>query len=281
MLENKPLLIGLAVGLLVIVVGGFAFFGSKDSAPVEPPRTVSLPIPEPEPTPPPPELEPEPEPLPEPEPEPEPDPVPEEPAFVLPLLGGSDGLIRDGLMSLSRHEGMNQWVAVNDLIRKFVGFTNGVSEGRVVREPVRVLAPQGAFPVISVNERVSLLDPKGYERYDRFVSIFESLDSDGVAAFYVLVLPLLNQAYNELGLPNGTITDTLFKAIGRLLEVPTITRDIRLVQPVVMYEFEDPALERLSPAQKQMLRMGPNNTRRLQSKLSEISRALRAALESD
>ena len=71
MLENKPLLIGLAVGLLVIVVGGFAFFGSKDSAPVEPPRTVSLPIPEPEPTPPPPEPEPEPEPLPEPEPEPE------------------------------------------------------------------------------------------------------------------------------------------------------------------------------------------------------------------
>ncbi|MGB1756443.1 MAG: DUF3014 domain-containing protein, partial [Pseudomonadales bacterium] len=118
-------------------------------------------------------------------------------------------------------------------------------------------------------------------RYDRFVEIFESLDSDGVADFYVLVLPLLDQAYNELGLPNGSITETLFRAIGRLLEVPSITHDIRLVQPVVMYEFEDPALERLSPAQKQMLRMGPDNTRRLQAKLSEVSRALRAALGDD
>jgi hypothetical protein len=277
MLENKPLLVGLTIGLVVIVAGGIFFFGSDAPAPEEEPRVVSLPIPEPEPVPPPPEPEPEPEPVPEPEPE----PVLEEPAFVLPLLEGSDGLIRDGLMSLSRHEGMNQWVAVNDLIRKFVGFTNGVSEGRVVRDPVRVLAPQGAFPVIRVTERVSLLDPKGYARYDRFVTIFESLDSDGVAEFYVLVLPLLNQAYNELGLPKGSITETLFKAIGRLLEVPTITRDIRLVQPVVMYEFEDSGLERLSPAQKQMLRMGPDNTRRLQAKLSEISRALRAALERD
>ena len=279
MLENKPLVIGLALGLLIIAVGGFFYFGSDDSALVDESRVVSLPIPEPVPV--------TPQPVQEPEPEPEPlldtvpDPIPEVPAFVLPLLAGSDGLIRDGLMSLSRHEGMNQWVAVNDLIRKFVGFTNGVSEGRVVRDPVRMLAPQGAFPVIPVNDTVSLLDPKGYARYDRFVDIFDSLDSEGVADLYLLVMPLLDQAYNELGLPSGTINETLFKAIGRLLEVPRMTREIRLVRPVVMYEFEDPNLERLSPAQKQMLRMGPDNTRRLQAKLSEISRALRAALERD
>jgi hypothetical protein len=66
-----------------------------------------------------------------------------------------------------------------------------------------------------------------------------------------------------------------------LLEVPVIAGEVRLTQPVVMYEFEDEALERLSPAQKQVIRMGPINTQRLQRKLSEISRALRVALETN
>ena len=89
------------------------------------------------------------------------------------------------------------------------------------------------------------------------------------------------QAYSELGLPNGSMNKTLFAAIGRLLEVPVLAGEVRLTRPVVMYEFEDGALERLSPAQKQVIRMGPINTQRLQRKLSEISRALRVALETN
>ena len=278
MLSNKPLLLAIGAGLLVIVVAGTLFYQGEDNAP-ESTQIITLPIPEA--LPPPavevvtivqePELEPE--------QEPEPEPV--EPEFVLPLLDGSDGLIRDGLVSLSRHEGMNQWVAVNELIRKFVGFTNGVSEGRVVRDPVEGLAPRGKFLVSQLNEDTYAIDPSSYERYDLFVDIFESLDSEGTAALYVLVLPLLERAYSELGLPDGNMNDTLFKAIGRLLEVPVLSGEVRLIQPVVMYEFEDDSLERLSPAQKQVLRMGPTNTQRVQRKLSEISRALRAALQAN
>jgi hypothetical protein len=44
-----------------------------------------------------------------------------------------------------------------------------------------------------------------------------------------------------------------------------------------MYEFEDENLESLQPAQKQLLRMGPSNTKRIKSKLSEVARALRSA----
>ena len=268
MFSNKPLLLAIGAGVLVILIAGTLMFEGDDQAP-ENTQIVTLPIPEP---------------LPVVEvvaitPEPEPEPI--EPAFVLPLLNDSDGLIRDGLVSLSRHEGMNQWVAVNDLIRKFVGFTNGVSEGRVVRNPVEILAPSGKFLVFQLDDETYAIDPKSYDRYDLFVNIFESLDSEGTAALYRLVLPLLDQAYSELGLPNGSMNDTLFAAIGRLLEVPVIAGEVRLTRPVVMYEYEDEALERLSPAQKQVVRMGPINTQRLQRKLSEISRALRVALETN
>lgn len=278
MLSNKPLLLAIGAGLIVILIAGTLLFEEDEQAP-ETTQVVTLPIPEPAPPVVEVALEPESEPEPEPEPKPEPEPI--EPAFVLPLLNDSDGLIRDGLVSLSRHEGMNQWVAVNDLIRKFVGFTNGVSEGRVVRNPVEILAPRGQFLVSQLDEEIYAIDPKSYDRYDLFVNIFESLDSEGAAELYVLVLPLLDQAYSELGLPNGSMNKTLFAAIGRLLEVPVLAGEVRLTRPVVMYEFEDEALERLSPAQKQVIRMGPINTQRLQRKLSEISRALRVALETN
>ncbi|MBT3462780.1 MAG: DUF3014 domain-containing protein [Gammaproteobacteria bacterium] len=278
MLSNKPLLLAIGAGLLVILIAGTLLFEGDEKAPATT-QIVTLPVPQPAPVVV--EVTPEPEPEPEPESAPEPEPEPVEPAFVLPLLNASDGLIRDGLVSLSRHEGMNQWVAVNDLIRKFVGFTNGVSEGRVVRNPVEILAPRGKFLVSQIDEETYSIDPKSYDRYDLFVNIFESLDSEGTAELYVLVLPLLDQAYSELGLPNGSMNNTLFAAIGRLLEVPVIAGEVRLTQPVVMYEFEDSALERLSPAQKQVIRMGPINTQRLQRKLSEISRALRVALETN
>jgi len=63
-----------------------------------------------------------------------------------------------------------------------------------------------------------------------------------------------------------------------LLETPVIEGPVRLVRPVVMYEYEDPRLESLAGAQKQMLRMGPRNTKLIQAKLSELAIELRSIL---
>ena len=50
---------------------------------------------------------------------------------------------------------------------------------------------------------------------------------------------------------------------------------MRLVRPVVMFEYADPQLESLSAVQKQLLRMGPDNSRAIQAKLGEMARELR------
>ncbi len=41
-----------------------------------------------------------------------------------------------------------------------------------------------------------------------------------------------------------------------------------------MYEYADRTLEALTPAQKQLLRMGPANVARIQAKLREFQAAL-------
>ena len=46
--------------------------------------------------------------------------------------------------------------------------------------------------------------------------------------------------------------------------------DVELIQPKVFYEYADPALEGLSPLQKQALRMGPENVTRLKAYLTTL-----------
>ena len=66
--------------------------------------------------------------------------------------------------------------------------------------------------------------------------------------------------------------------MGRLLETPVIDDTIRLRRPVVMFEYEDINLENLSPAQKQMIRMGPRNTQKMKSKIAQVAIELRSVL---
>jgi hypothetical protein len=220
------------------------------------------------------------------EPEPEPltarvidVPVEEESLdFVLPLLDDSDELIRDGVVSLTRHEGVNAWLAPNQLIRKFVAFTDNVARGQIAKESLRSLSPDGTFLVDRIDEKTFELNHSSYGRYTPFVKIAVSIDSRRAAEFYHLLRPLFQIAYAELGYGNQAFDDVLFLSIGRLLETPVIDGQIRLVQPVVMYKFEDSKLESLSAAQKQLIRMGPENTRLLQAKISEMALELRTIL---
>ena len=279
MSENRPVIIALVVvGLLI---GGLVIYKMTSSEPeanTAVSKGVAIPAAEPVKN----------DPVLDREPEQAPSvaidlPVEEEadakPAFVLPLLNNSDQLIRDGIVSLTRHEGINRWLSPNEIVRKFVAFVDGVANGQAPKDPVRVLAPQEPFLARQISEDVYELDEASYARYNSFVEIVVSMDARRTAEFYYLVSPLLKESYSELGYPDKNFDDSVFRAIGRLLETPVLTEPIRLVRPVVMYEYEDKKLESLSAAQKQMVRMGPKNTRRLQAKLAEIALELRALLE--
>ena len=284
MSENKPIIIALVVvGILII---GYVLYVFTSSEPESRTVSESIPVPESRPAP----VFEKPDPVIEVELEPEseaqqvavtPKIVEEtiEPLFVLPRLDDSDQLIRDGVVSLTRHEGINAWLGPSELIRKIVVFIDNVANGSIVRAPVAPLAPRGIFTAKPVSAKVYLLESISYDRYDLSTNILVSVDTRRAVEFYVLLKPLFQEAYDELGYPDAKFDAAIFKAIGRLLETPVISEPVRLIRPVVMFEFEDPQLESLSSAQKQLLRMGPRNTRVIQAKLSELALELRSVLE--
>jgi len=209
---------------------------------------------------------------------PQPAPRPDAPALegdkiALPPLQETDRLVRELVVKLSSHPTVLAWLATNGLIENFTVVTLNVSEGRTPVSHLRPLAPTAPFRVRSAGG-VTLLDPASYHRYDGYAAAVDGLDATGTARLYLTLKPRIADAYRIQGFPDGDFDPVLGKAIAGLLAVPSIDRDIPLREKIVTYAFVDPALEELSPAQKQLLRMGPRNIGLVQQKLRQIATLL-------
>ena len=86
--------------------------------------------------------------------------------------------------------------------------------------------------------------------------------------------PLFREAFSDLGYPDREFGEVLGRAVDKLLAVPVVTGDIELVEKVLVYAYADEKLGGLTKAQKHLLRMGPENVRRVQVKLKELRSAL-------
>jgi succinylarginine dihydrolase len=77
-----------------------------------------------------------------------------------------------------------------------------------------------------------------------------------------------------LGVQDGEFEAVLARAVGNLLavEVPETRLEVR--EAVDRYVYADQRIESLTPAEKHMFRLGPENARRIQEKLREISELL-------
>ncbi len=277
--DKQPVLITLGVvGLIVLGYLGYRFIAGNAAEPVTQ-EAIEIPVETPQN---------EPEPAAEVVTEPAIGPVtdeaaklevPEEPAFVLPKLDASDQLIKDGVPTLSSYPGIAAWLESDELMRKFVVLVDNVAHGSIPRKHVSFLAPQGPFMASKISDNLYTLNEESYTRYDLFTKILSGIDTQRAVEFYVLLKPLFQEAYQELGYTNKKFDEAIFQAIGRLLETPVITEPIHLVRPVVMYKYADEKLESLSEVQKQLIRMGPDNTRIIQAKLRDVALELRNIVE--
>ncbi len=212
-----------------------------------------------------------------PAPPPSPPPAPALPeAVALPPLGESDALVRQLVGRLSAHPQLSVWLGADQLARRFVVLVVNVVAGESPRPNLRFLEPRERLGVLR-RGGATVIDPASYARFDAFAEAIDSLDEAGSARVYRLLTPLFEAAFRELGHPEGGFDRALLAAARPLLEVPVLEGDVtvRPVQRVTLvYEYADPRLEQLSLPQKQLLRMGPRNVRRLQAKLRALSAAL-------
>ncbi len=129
---------------------------------------------------------------------------------------------------------------------------------------------------VQKNGETITLDPSNYERYDRIISYVEKMDARKIGRLYAKFYPLLQRTYEETGFPEERFHDRVLAALDDMMDAPRPTGPIRLVQPKVLYRFEDDHLESLSAGQKIMIRVGPDNAARLRKVLARVRAAIAA-----
>lgn len=195
------------------------------------------------------------------------------PRVVLPPLEESDGFMRELAGRLSGHPELGRWLTQDALVRTLTVVTLNVAAGESPRPHLSFLAPKERFRARSVDGRL-VPDPAVFAGYDKVADVVASLDAAACADAYRMTEPLFEAAFREFGQPGVPFRGVLDRAVGALLAVPVLGDDVELVPHATVLRYADPRLERLTPAQKLLLRMGPRNVRVVQGKLREIAAEL-------
>jgi hypothetical protein len=196
-------------------------------------------------------------------------------AIEVPPLDASDALVRELVTRLSSHPGVAAWLTTTGLIRNFTVVVANIAEARTPAVHLGTLRPASRFQVVQRADGL-YIDPRSYERFDRVAAAAASIDPAGASRLYATLKPRIEEAYRELGAPDGTFDRALERAIVVLLKTPVIDEPIRVEpQGGTGFAYASPELEALSAPQKQLLRAGPRNVRTIQSALRLIATALR------
>lgn len=207
----------------------------------------------------------------EPQPEPETSSVSTPPA--LPKLDNSDDFIRERLLLINDKKEFSRWIKTDDLLRRTASYADGLSNGVLLSKIFPLTAPEGKFATHSSDGSI-WLNAGNYERYDRSINTITSLPMDSMAKMFHFARPLLEDAFSEMGYNPRQMDGIILQAIDVILATPIVAEPIRLSRDSVVYKFADPALESLLPLQKQLLRTGPENTKRIQQQAEALREAL-------
>lgn len=200
-----------------------------------------------------------------------------EPEKTLPNLDESDSWFTDKLANLTWRKELLKLMVTEDMIRRFVVFTDNFSQGTLAYEHAPLISPQVKFSATenkSQPETVWLWDESNTRRFSLYVDLLRSMDSEMLVQWYVELKPLIDEAYQELGYPDDEFSDVLQSAITKVLDMEIPKTLPELNRPSVMYKYQDPSLESLDDAEKLLLRLGKENLLVIKSVMLEINEKL-------
>lgn len=264
------------IGVIIVIVAVVLFWPSKntdiiesssqtkpvDTAPLE----IEPPISEPElfevpPIPETVELEPEPsiEPLPQTEvqaPEPEP-------------IDISDAAIESALVAISNSELITDLLVSDALLERFVVTVTNLANNEMAPNHRLVTPPEQAFRVYQQADRY-WIDPASYKRYTPYINALEKMENDQLLDLFTRYKSKITDVHEEISSSRQGFETTLLDAIDTLLDTPEIPMPVEVYTDSVAFKYKDEKLEKLSAPQKQLLRTGPDNMRRIKAKLRDL-----------
>lgn len=211
------------------------------------------------------------------------DPLAPADATPLPALAESDAAVAQALGDLLGQPSVSSFMQVDGFVRRVVATVDNLPRAQAAARlwPVQMAPRRFSVEGIPGGSGQLAIAGSNAGRYSAFVAFAESIPVDPAVALYARLYPLFQQAYEELGYPGKYFNDRLVAVLDHLLQTPEPTGPLQVhltevkgevpsTRPWVRYEFADPELQALSSGQKMLVRMGPENERRLKARLAEL-----------
>jgi hypothetical protein len=195
------------------------------------------------------------------------------PQLDLPPLDLSDEIVRQFVSRVSAHPRLASWLVTDDLVRRFVGAVVSLAGGRSPSSELEFMVPEESLHVQESPDGL-VIDPASHGRYDLLSEVIVSLDTRGSATLYRQLHPLFEEAHAELGLGERTWDEAVELAVRNVLAARVPPGPVRVIEVEGVYVFADPAIEASSPAEKHLMRLGPQNAARVQAKVRELAGAI-------
>ncbi|GGF63942.1 DUF3014 domain-containing protein [Alteromonas lipolytica] len=202
------------------------------------------------------------EPMPEPVAEPEP-------------LDISDTAIKTALEAIATSPTLSRLLVNDGLLQRFVVSTTNLANNEMAPNHRLLTPPDQDFRVYTQANR-EWIDSASYKRYTPYVDALESMSNEDLIELYSTYEEEIQAKYAEIGDPDQPFSEVLIEAIDTLLDTPEVKMPVEVYTDSVMYKYADDRLENLSAPQKQLLRTGPDNMRRIKAKLRELRDSLMA-----
>ncbi|MCL7713334.1 DUF3014 domain-containing protein [Stenotrophomonas mori] len=192
----------------------------------------------------------------------------------LPPLGDSDARVRDDLSALFPASVLGLLLP-DHLIQRLVTHVDNLTEARVPSTALALQAVPGTLQVEEDGAGGTALAAGNAARYAPYVAAFTAADADALAAAYMRLYPLVQEAWRELGHPDGHFNDRLVIVIDHLLRTPELAQPPALERDARgRYRFVDPELQGRSIGQKALLRLDAEQARVVKRQLRAIRQAV-------
>lgn len=195
-------------------------------------------------------------------------------AEPLPALGQSDPAALASIATLTGSDSAPAIMLAEHIIERLVATIDNLSSPKLALRLLPVRPAPGGFRVRDDADGTTTIDPRNFSRYQVYVDLLETTDIDALVAQYVRAYPLFQQAYRDLGYPDGHFNDRLIAVIDHLLAAPSPPQPIALVPEKGQYAYADPALQSLSAGHRMMIRIGPDHAAVVKARLTRLRAAL-------
>ena len=191
----------------------------------------------------------------------------------LPSLIESDGFVENAITTLLANESLMQIFINEKMIQNIVTTIDNLPGNSLPIKVMPIQTAAGSF-ITSGTGNTRVIHPDNAGRYIAYMNLVDAIDAKQLVQLYIRLYPLFQQSYEDLGYPDKYFNDRLMYVINDLLAAPDVEEPVKLIQPLVVYEFADPALEARNIGQKIMMRIGSQHEAKLKAKLKEIKQEL-------